>query len=350
MSGVILFPADRAHLLRRMRQHTNSAVHRRMNVLLLLDDGWTAERIAEALYIDAETVREHRRRYEKDGVAGIERLSYQGGESDLTAEQRTTLKAELDRRVYLSAKQICGFVLERFGVSYTANAMSKLLGRLGYVYKKPMKVPAKADAAAQQRFVQETLAPLMASASPETPLYFADGMHPAYTAHPAYGWMRKGETRELPSNHGRTNININGALRWPERTLVWRPAEKITSAAMIELFDQLQDDHPTSTAIRVVIDNARYNHSTEIKEYLARPGCRIELIYLPSYAPNLNLIERLWRFVKKQALWNRYYPTFAEFRGALVDLLDNIAVHATEIASLITGKFNFIGVANPRNL
>jgi transposase len=350
MSGVILSPADRAYLLRRMRQQTNSAVHRRMNVLLLLDDGWTAERIAEALYIDAETVREHRRRYEKDGVGGIERLSYQGGESDLTHAQQAELKAELDRRIYLSAKQVCGFVLDRFGISYTANAMSKLMGRLGYVYKKPMKVPAKADAEAQQRFVQETLAPLMASACPETPLYFADGMHPAYTAHPAYGWIRKGEARELPSNHGRTNININGALRWPDRTLVWQPAEKITSAAMIKLFDRLQADHPTSTAIRVIIDNARYNHSTEIRDYLARPGCRIELIYLPSYAPNLNLIERLWRFVKKQALWNRYYPTFAEFRTAVIGLLDNIAGYHSEIASLITDKFNFIGVANTQIL
>lgn len=349
MSGVILSPADRSHLLRRMRQQTNSAIHRRMNVLLLLDDGWMAERIAEALYIDAETVREHRRRYEKDGLVGIERLSYQGGESDLTAEEWTALEAELDRRVYLSAKQICGVVLERFGVSYSANALSKLLGRLGYVYKKPMKVPSKVDAAMQQRFVQETLAPLMASASPETPLCFADGMHPAYTAHPAYGWMRKGETRELTSNHGRTNININGALRWPERSLVWQPAEKITSAAMIELFNRLQNNYLTSTAIRVVLDNARYNHSIEIKEYLARPGCRIELIYLPSYAPNLKLIERLWRFVKKQTLCNRYYPTFAEFRRALVDLLDNIAVHANEIASLITNRFDFISVANSQN-
>jgi transposase len=283
-------------------------------------------------------------------VAGVERLSYQGAESDLSREQQSELKAALDGRVYLSAKQVCSFVADRFGISYTANAMSKLLGRLGYVYKKPMKVPAKADAAVQRRFVQETLAPLMASASADTPLYFADGMHPAYTAHPAYGWIRKGETRELPSNHGRTNININGALRWPERTLVWQPAEKITSAAMIALFDQLRDEHPTATAIGVVIDNARYNHSAEIKQYLARPDCRIKLIYLPSYAPNLNLIERLWRFVKKQALWNRYYPTFAQFRQALIDLLDNIAAYQPEIASLITGNFNFTGVMNPRVL
>ena len=67
MAGAILSPAERTHLLRMMRRQTNSHVHRRMNVLLLLDDGWPVERIAEALYIDADTVREHRRRYDTAG-------------------------------------------------------------------------------------------------------------------------------------------------------------------------------------------------------------------------------------------------------------------------------------------
>jgi DNA-binding NarL/FixJ family response regulator len=76
MAGTVLTPEDRAQLLRMMRRQMNSHVHRRMNVLLLLDDGWTAVRIAEALFIDAETVHEHRSRYEASGVAGLERLDY----------------------------------------------------------------------------------------------------------------------------------------------------------------------------------------------------------------------------------------------------------------------------------
>jgi DNA-binding NarL/FixJ family response regulator len=61
MSGSILTPSDRAYLLWMMRRHTPSPVRRRMNALLLLDDGWAVERVADALFIDAETVREHRR-------------------------------------------------------------------------------------------------------------------------------------------------------------------------------------------------------------------------------------------------------------------------------------------------
>ena len=152
-----------------------------MNGLLLLDDGWTAERIAEALYIDAETVREHRRLYEMTGVAGLERLRYEGSEPALSATQCEALKAELDTHLYMTAKAVCAFVARTFEVIYTPNAMTKLLKRLGYVYKKPKCVPAKADAAVQEQFARETLLPLMAQAGPDNPLYFVDGMHPTYT-------------------------------------------------------------------------------------------------------------------------------------------------------------------------
>jgi hypothetical protein len=195
--------------------------------------------------------------------------------------------------------------------------MTKLLKRLGFVCKKPKCVPAKADAAVQEKFATETLLPLMAQAGPGHPLYFVDGMHPAYTGHPAFGWIRRGHDRELKSNHGRVNVNINGALSWPDRTVVHLEAEKITSDAMIVLFDRLAARHPTAAVIEVVLDNASYNRSAAIKAYLARDGCRIRLVYLPAYSPDLNLIERLWWFLKKTTLWNEHYPTFAQFKAAI---------------------------------
>jgi hypothetical protein len=70
----------------------------------------------------------------------------------------------------------------------------------------------------------------MRDANDDTPLYFVDGTHPCFTAHAAYGWIRNSETRELKSNHGRQNVNINGALRWPGRDFVHRQTGWITSA------------------------------------------------------------------------------------------------------------------------
>ena len=132
MSGLLLLPEDRAHLLLTMRRQTPSPVHRRMNALLLLDDGWTAEQVAKALFIDAETVREHRRLYQVSGVAGIERPKYEGAASDLSEKQRAALGAELDARLYMTAKAVCAFVQRSFAGDWckTGGQATKAAGGL----------------------------------------------------------------------------------------------------------------------------------------------------------------------------------------------------------------------------
>jgi transposase len=220
--------------------------------------------------------------------------------------------------------------------------MTKPLKRLGFVYTKPKCVPAKADAAVQKQFATETLLPLMSQANADTPLYFVDGMHPSYTAHPAFGWIRRGVTCELKSNHGRVNVNINCALSWPDREVVDLEAKKITTEAMIALFNRLAAPHPTATAINVVLDNASYNRSAAVKACLAEAGCRIRLVFLPPYAPNLNLIERLWWFLEKTALWNEHFQTFADFKAAIDGFFRILGRYREKFTSLITDHFRFI--------
>src|SRR3954453_15272418 len=79
MAGLVLTAEDRAHFLQMMRRQINSAVHRRMNVLLLLDDGWEPRQIAAALFLDETTVSQHRHLYERSGRSGVEGLPYGGG-------------------------------------------------------------------------------------------------------------------------------------------------------------------------------------------------------------------------------------------------------------------------------
>jgi transposase len=345
MSGVLLPPEDRAHFLAMMRRQTNSAVHRRMNALLLLDDGWTAERVAEALFIDAETVRAHRRLYAEGGRAGVERLAYVGHAAVLDEAQVAELSAELSRRVYLTAVAVCGFVAKRFGLVYTPHAMARLLGRLGYVWKRPKVVPAKADPAAQRAFLDEVLLPLMTAAEADaaTPLLFVDATHPAYDAHPAQGWIRRGETATLKSNHGRANVTLNGALSWPAREVITREAALITGAEMVSFFEQIEARYPMARSISLVLDNATYNRAALVREWLAKPGCRVRLVYLPPYAPNLNLIERLWWFFKKKTLWNTHYATLTDFKAAIRGFFTNLDRWRPELASLLTRNFHLIG-------
>jgi len=299
-------------------------------------------------FIDAETVREYRRLYCAGGQEGVEKLHYEGSELALTPDQLKALEAERDARLYTTARAICGFVEWTFDVTYSLHAMTKRLNRQVFVYKKPKCVPAKANEVPQRKLVEECLDPLMSQVNDNTPLYFVDETHPSHTSHAAHGWISKGDMRELKSSHNRPNININGALSRPGREFVHRHAERITRAETILLFQDLQARHPTLSAIRVVLATraiiirtvsaakvlvdftsgrivpgfrmataADYGRSfvghrlmlhlrahtfapltpKEVKAWRACDDCRIELVPLPPYSPNLKLIERfrMWR-------------------------------------------------------
>jgi transposase len=333
-----------------MRRQLNSTVHRRMNVLLLLDDGWEPRRIAEALYMDEGSVAQHRRRYETQGREGVERLDYVGRLAALSPEQQAQLAKYVDAQVPLTSKEVCAYCARALGVTYTPNAMTKLLKRLGFVHKKPKCVPAKADERVQREFVARTLLPLMQAANNDAPIYFVDATHPMYSGRAACGWMRKGAARELKSPHGRLRLNINGALCWHDRTILRREEEKITSSAMIDLFEDVAARHPTATLISVVLDNAKYNRSRELKQWFARQACRVRPVYLPSYSPNLNMIERFWRFMKSKVLDNRYFPKFVDFCHAFNEFFDSIGKWKSELESLLTPRFHFPGLATQNGI
>jgi transposase len=92
----------------------------------------------------------------------------------------------------------------------------------------------------------------------------------------------------------------------------------ITSVQVCELLTQLAA-LDLDVPLTIVLDNARYQRCQRVKEHAASLG--IELLFLPSYSPNLNLIERLWKFVKKQCLYSKYYEKFDLFKQAISDCL-----------------------------
>ncbi|WP_207787680.1 transposase, partial [Candidatus Thiosymbion oneisti] len=115
----------------------------------------------------------------------------------------------------------------------------------------------------------------------------------------------------------------------------------INADSTIALFQQLEAIHPLAACIYVICDNARYYRSKAVQDYLKTS--RIKLVFLPPYAPNLNLIERLWKFFKKKVRYNRYYETFDEFKSACEAFFKNPRQYQHELRSLLTANFELIG-------
>ena len=109
-------------------------------------------------------------------------------------------------------------------------------------------------------------------------------------------------------------LNINGVIDCNELSAIVRYDDTINAQSTIKLFQQIELQNPGARRIHIICDNARYYHARLVKDYLA--NSRIELVFLPPYAPNLNLIERFWKFFKKTVLYGRYYETFSQFKTA----------------------------------
>jgi transposase len=133
-------------------------------------------------------------------------------------------------------------------------------------------------------------------------------------------------------------LNVLGALDYSTKQLVTiTNLTYITSTTICELLTTLATQYP-GIPITLVLDNARYQHCRLVQDLAASLG--IELLFLPSYSPNLNLIERLWKFVKGQCLNGKYHETFDAFQASIHGCLGKIGTeHQPAVESLITRNF-----------
>lgn len=312
----------------------------RINTVILLGEGWSAASVAEALLVDPDTVRNYFKRYKKGGLDELLRMSYVGSEAWLDDEQLAELDAHLDETVYVSTKGIIKWVEERWGVRYSESGMTAVLRRLGYVYKKPKLIPGKADAEAQQDFLDTIYKDLKENNGEDSPIYFMDGVHPQHNPIAGYGWIKRGKDQPLKTNTGRRRLHINGAIDIKSLEAEAHMDERLDGISTIDLLKAIEKKHPDIPQIPVICDNASYYRSKEVKAYLETS--RIKLIFLPPYSPNLNLIERLWRFMKRDKLHNTHYPTFAEFKAAIEEFFHTLGSRKDELRTLLTENFQII--------
>jgi len=261
----------------------------RIKAVVLLASGRTAEDVAEALLIDPNTVRNHFKRYQQGGLPGLLHLAYRGSDCELDEGQLAALDLHVQTRLYLTAKEVAVWVEEHFKVAYAVSGMTALRHRLGFVYKKPKLVPGKAERQAQEAFLAE-YDTLKQSKGESDVILFMDAVHPQHNPVLGYGWIKRGEDREVRSNTGRRRLNINGAIDLERLEPVVRYDDTIDADSTIALFEQLLEIYAGAACIHVICDNAGYYRSKAVRAYLE--NSRIKLVFLPAYAPNLRVRPR----------------------------------------------------------
>ena len=333
--------AVRRELEALQRSKRDKRICDRIRVILLLDRGWSYEEISIAVFLDEGTIRRYYTTYIEKGKGALFVMNYSGSACRLNKSQIEDLEKYVDKETPTAALELVKYVRDTFGVKYTVSAVVALLHRLGFVYKKPKLVPGKANGKAQEAFL-EGLQKLKLQLGQKDAIIYMDGVHPQHNSKPGYGWIKKGKEKVLKSNSARRRININGALNPVTFDVTINISDSVNAQSTIELFKNLENKYSDAQRIVIICDNARYYRSRLVQEYLK--SSKLELLFLPPYAPNLNLIERLWRFMNKKVRNNKYYEKFIDFHSSIINFFNNISSYKEELSSLMNPKFQIVNL------
>lgn len=322
--------------------HSKCAVKRfadKLKALLLLDKGLSCIEVGEILLLDDDTIRKYRNQYLAQGAQSLLSDDNKGTQAYLSMEQLEELDKHLQNSVYSDSKGIRDWIVQNFNIKYTASGILSLLKRMGFVYKKPVLTPCKANVEKQKEFVAE-YRKLKDNLPKEDKIYFVDGVHPQHNTIAGYGWIKKGKTKQLKTNNGRQRININGAINLETKQVIYVKDERINAQTMIALLRQILNAQKEGK-IHIILDNARYYHAMLVKDFLAK-NSRIVFHFLPPYSPNLNIIERLWRILKQEVVYNSFYLRFCNFEKAVNKFFEDKVWMSEKFENTLTDNFQII--------
>jgi len=309
----------------------------KINAVILLGTGWKLKDVKAALLLDDETLRSYVEKYQTGGIFELIKTNYSGRQVNLDNKQLKILHSELDGNIYLTTSEIIEFVENLFEVTYTASGMRDLLHREGYTFKKPKLVPGNPDVDVQEDFVR-CYDKFMEFKDNSIEVVFIDAVHPEHNTMAGYGWIKKGEQRKLKTNSGRQRLNLHGAINAETMEMTLIESDTINRDSTVQLLEVLDRKYSYATEIIVILDNASYHYSQEVRDVIVNSS-RLKLVYLPTYSPELNLIERVWKFFKKKVLYNKYYENLAAFRKATIRFFQNFDDYTDEMLSLLGGGF-----------
>lgn len=332
----LLTTKERTDLIQRHRKERDGRTRDRIKAVLAYDEGYSYSEIAKILLLDDETIRRH-----IDDYQTKKKLNIESGGSDGKLTNRETLELidHLSEITYLYVKDICQYVKQHYKKKYTVSGMTKWLHANEFCYKKPHAVPAKADKGQQKKFIA-FYKRLKATAGKKEPIYFADSVHPQYQTQLVYGWILKGDRKEIATTGRQPRLNFIGGICLSGHRFVYQQVDKVDADGIALFLAELRRLNPGKYFIHVILDNAGYHHDVEIQAFAK--GLAIKLHYLPPYSPNLNPIERVWKIMHEHVTYNKYYESFSDFTAATINFFKTIGRKKNILRSRVTDNFQIL--------
>ena len=245
--------------------------------------------------------------------------------------------------------EIIDHIEKKFNVRYSLSGMKYLLHLLGFSFKKPKGVPAKANGEIQKKFSRR-LKRLISRAlkrkvkgrnkKRKMRVLFADSVHPTHGTSLQYGWIKKGEEFWIQTPSGKFRLNLHGVICAETLDVVVREYKTINRFSICDFLKILRKKYPNlEEKIFFICDNASYYTAKSVAE--TAKDLNIQLVFLPSYSPNLNLIERLWKFMRKKVLC-RYYETSKEFKITIKKFFHYIRKYKSDLKTLMRPNFQIL--------
>lgn len=343
---------EKIFLKKKHRTEHDGRIRDRIKAVILYAEGWTYKLIAEALLLDEETVSTHIHEYENSKKLKPENG---GSESKLTADQTKSLIEHLTEYTYPTTKEIRAYVHKTYEVSYSQQGMHDWLSRHDFSYKKPKGVPSKACPEKQAEFIkkyEELLkSTLMKDTAEEEPILFMDSVHPTMSTKISHGWIRVGRANDkvILTTGDRTRINLTGALNLETMGIFTHDYKTINKDATCNFFKLLKRSHPKAKKLHVILDNGPAHDNEKVRKFATRIG--ITLHFLPTYSPNLNPIERVWKIMNEHVRNNIFFKKSKDFFDAIHGFFKiTWLAHCHEFVDRVNDNFETISFSNPLTL
>lgn len=314
----------------------------RFIALLMLAEGVELHTTASVVGKSIKTIENWFYQYITKGIVSLNSFQYNPKQSFLSPEQTEEIVAWVKTNNPGKIKEIQEFISDHFKIHYSHDAVRKILHKNGIKFLRPKVIPGNPPSEEEQKKTVTRYFELKSENPKETVFLFGDGMHLIHQNVPGFCWGDPQNAPILRTNTGRQRLNILGAYNPDSYKFTHLTGEENCNAEkVIEFFELLLRVYKEPSRIILFLDNAKYFKAKIVTDWLKKHS-KLELKFLPPYCPNLNLIERFWRFVKDKLVKNRYYEKYITFRAKTFQLLNHTDDYINEFKTLMVEKFEIV--------